>query len=143
VATHATHNQDGTVHVIPVWFRWDGEAILVATRATSRKARNATRDPRVTVLLHSPGGLDVRGLTVYGCAESIGGEEAIALTERIHLEYVTACGLAIPSVARFLGGEDLTIRIVPECATAFDETGSEAARELRERGELALTKGIR
>lgn len=144
VASLASHNADGSIHVIPVWFSWDGEHVLVATSGASRKARNVERDARVTVMLHdSPGGVDVRGLTIYGRAEIVRGEEAIAINERIHLEYVSATGLAIPSVADVLGADDVTLRIVPERAAAFDETASRAARELRESGHFAPTGGIR
>jgi len=144
IASLASLNPDGSVHVIPVWFSWDGEHILVATSGASRKARNVEREPRVTVMLHdSPGGVDVRGLTVYGQATLVRGKEATAHNERIHLKYVTENGLRIPSVAEFLGGDDVTLVIVPERVVPFDDTGSGAARELRASGEFAATKGIR
>lgn len=120
-----------------MWFLWDGEAVLVPTSGASRKARNLERDPRATVMLHdSRGGVDVRGITLVGRAEIVRGEEALALNQRIHLEYVTARGLAIQSVGGFLDGDDVTLRFVPEQATWWDETRTEAARELRESGEF-------
>ena len=144
VASLASHNPDGSMHVIPVWFLWDGARILVATNGGSRKARNVQRDPRVTVMVHdSPGGVDVRGLTIYGRADLLRDEQAIGLCERIHLKYVTAEGLAIPAVADFLGADDVTLLIVPERAIAFDESASTAAAELRESGEFVATRGIR
>jgi PPOX class probable F420-dependent enzyme len=144
VASLATLNPDGSIHVIPVWFVWDGEALLVATSAASRKARNVEVDGRATLMLHdSPGGVDVRGVTIYGRAEVLRGTQAITIGERIHLKYVTASGLAIPSVAEFLGGDDVVLRIVPERVAVFDESASTAARELRESGEFVATRGIR
>jgi PPOX class probable F420-dependent enzyme len=144
VASLATLNEDGTAHVVPVWFLRDGGAVLVGTSAQSRKARNAARDPRVTLMLHdSPGGMDVRGLTLYGRAEVFGGEEAAVLNDRIHRKYVTEEGLELPAVAAFLAGDDVTLRVVPERVVVFDETQTEAARALRQRGAYVPTRGIR
>jgi PPOX class probable F420-dependent enzyme len=144
VASLGTANPDGSVHVIPVWFLWDGVRMLVATNGESRKARNVEREGRATVMLHdSPGGLDVRGLTVYGRARLLRGEEALRLNERIHRKYVTANGLGIPSVTEFLSADDVTLELAPERAVPFDETSTEAARELRRSGEFVTTRGIR
>lgn len=144
VASLGTRNPDGSIHVIPVWFLRDGGRILVATSRTSRKARNVEREARATLMVHdSPGGLDVRGLTVYGQARIVRGEEARRLNERVHRKYVTARGLAIPSVAEFLEGDDATIVLSPQRAVPFDETASAAARELAASGEYVQTRGIR
>ena len=42
----ATSHPDGEPHVVPVHPSWDGEQLVVATSATSRKARNLVIDPR-------------------------------------------------------------------------------------------------
>jgi hypothetical protein len=65
-----THNEDGTIHAVPVWFRYDHDAkrILIGAPAKSRKARNARRNGDVTVLLEVEGP-QTRGLIVYGKAE--------------------------------------------------------------------------
>lgn len=42
-----TTNNDGTPHITPVWYRFDGGAFLVLTERGSRKHRNIERDPRV------------------------------------------------------------------------------------------------
>jgi PPOX class probable F420-dependent enzyme len=138
IANLATLNPDGTVHLVPVWFLRDATALLIPTAGTSRKALNLERDPRATVMLHdSRGGVDVRGLTLVGQARIVGGDEALRLNERIHGKYVTARGLALPAVADFLAGDDVTLRFLPERASWWDETATDAARELRASGEFA------
>ncbi len=70
VARLCTHNEDGTIHVIPVWFKYDHDTkkILIGAPATSRKARNVRRNSDVTVEFDVEGP-PTRGLIVYGKAE--------------------------------------------------------------------------
>ncbi|GAB2472827.1 pyridoxamine 5'-phosphate oxidase family protein [Jatrophihabitans fulvus] len=51
LATLTTLRREGTAHVTPVGFTWDGDAGLVRVICSggSQKARNAARDPRVAV----------------------------------------------------------------------------------------------
>jgi PPOX class probable F420-dependent enzyme len=70
VASLATLEPGGSVHVVPIWYLWDGDAVLMATSSTSRKVRNLERDARATVMIHdSPGGVDVRGVSLAGRVE--------------------------------------------------------------------------
>jgi PPOX class probable F420-dependent enzyme len=136
VASLATIENDGSVHVVPIWYLWDGEAVLMATSSTSRKVRNLERDARATVMVHdSPGGVDVRGITLAGRVEIRRGEEAAAAIQAVHLRYVTAAGLATSSVREFLAGDDVILRFVPDRGTSWDSTTSDAARDLRRSGE--------
>jgi PPOX class probable F420-dependent enzyme len=138
VASLATLNEDGTTHLVAVWFAWDGEAVLVPTSGASRKARNLERDPRATFMVHdSRGGLDVRGLTLVCRGEVMRGPAALEANDAVHLRYVTRRGLELPDVREFLGdGDDVTLRLTPERVTWWDETGTAAARSLRASGEL-------
>lgn len=49
IADLATLNADGSPHVAPVWFRWDGEVVKVFTQTTAVKVGNIRRDPRVAM----------------------------------------------------------------------------------------------
>jgi PPOX class probable F420-dependent enzyme len=143
LANLATFNADRSVHLVPVWFLLDGRAIVIPTSGRSRKARNLEREPQATVMVHeSRGGIDVRGLTLVGHAQILRGPEAVALNDRIHLKYVSARGLALESVRDFLASDDVTIRIVVERATWWDETGTDAARDLRASGEFVTTDRV-
>jgi PPOX class probable F420-dependent enzyme len=46
--------RDGRPHLVPSWFVWDGEAILVFSKPTASKVRNITTDPRVMLAVGSP-----------------------------------------------------------------------------------------
>jgi PPOX class probable F420-dependent enzyme len=45
----ATVRADGRPHVVPIWFVLDGDTLIFTTGATSVKARNMQRDPRITL----------------------------------------------------------------------------------------------
>ena len=49
IADLATVNPDGSPHVAPVWFRWDGEVVKVFTQTTAVKVRNIRQDARVSM----------------------------------------------------------------------------------------------
>lgn len=64
----ATHNEDGTIHITPIYFRYDQGQILMATQEPSRKVRNIKRDNRVSVLIDKPV-VPFIGVLIYGTAE--------------------------------------------------------------------------
>jgi PPOX class probable F420-dependent enzyme len=41
-----TLREDGSPHLVPVWFRWDGAAVTIWTTQTRAWVRNLLRDPR-------------------------------------------------------------------------------------------------
>lgn len=49
IADLATLNADGSPHIAPVWYRYDGEVVKVFTQTTAVKVRNIRRDPRVAL----------------------------------------------------------------------------------------------
>jgi PPOX class probable F420-dependent enzyme len=44
----STVRSDGTPHLVPVWFQWDGETILFFAQPGDQKIRNLRHSPRVT-----------------------------------------------------------------------------------------------
>ena len=49
--TLSTTNPNGTIHMVPVWYRYDGEALWVLTGTQQRKTKNLRIDPRVSLML--------------------------------------------------------------------------------------------
>ena len=47
----ATVRKDGRPHVVPIWFVLDGDDLVFTTTASTLKARNMRRDPRVSVCI--------------------------------------------------------------------------------------------
>jgi PPOX class probable F420-dependent enzyme len=46
---------DGSPHVVPVWYRWDGQAALIWTDERRGWVRNAVRDSRVAFSVQEAG----------------------------------------------------------------------------------------
>ena len=38
-------------HVTPVWFEWDGECLYISAFISTRKAKEVTKNPRISVLI--------------------------------------------------------------------------------------------
>jgi len=45
---------DGLPHLVPVWFSWDGAAVLIASKPSAKKVRNVRANPRVMLALGEP-----------------------------------------------------------------------------------------
>jgi PPOX class probable F420-dependent enzyme len=68
----ATINQDGTPHLVTMFYAMLDERIAFWTYRSSRKARNLARDPRVTCLVEAGEQyFDLRGVQVAGTARCV------------------------------------------------------------------------
>jgi PPOX class probable F420-dependent enzyme len=47
----STVRPDGSPHLVPTWFWWDGEALLVFSKPSARKVRNLRANPSVMLAL--------------------------------------------------------------------------------------------
>ena len=47
----ASVRPDGRPHLVPVWFLWEGETILIFSKPANQKIRNLRQNPAVTVAL--------------------------------------------------------------------------------------------
>ena len=87
LATVATLMPDGQPQALLTWVDTDGEYLLVNTEPQRQRAKNVSRDPRVTVLLHSCENpydwSEVRGHVV----DTITGDEARQHTDKLARKY--------------------------------------------------------
>lgn len=118
IAKLCTHNQDGTIHVVPIWFRHENGEILFGTQEISRKVRNIKRDNRVTVLVDTTRPR-LAAVIVYGTAQ-LDYDEVIPTRISIFEKYME------PERARGLAGRlagdwrPVVIRVKPERVISFD-----------------------
>ena len=63
-----TINEDGTIHIAPIFFKYENGQILMATQEPSRKVRNIKRNKNVTVLIDKTE-VPFKGALIYGTAE--------------------------------------------------------------------------
>jgi PPOX class probable F420-dependent enzyme len=50
----STVRPDGTPHLVPTWFLWDGEALVVWSKPNAVKVRNLRANPRLMVAVGDP-----------------------------------------------------------------------------------------
>ena len=55
IANLATVKPDGSPHLAPVWYEYDGERLYMITSDSTAKARNINRDSRVVASIAVPG----------------------------------------------------------------------------------------
>jgi PPOX class probable F420-dependent enzyme len=108
----STVRPDGTPHLVPIWFTWDGEALLIFTKPDAQKVRNLRANPSVMLALGDvDDDFDV-GL-IEGRAEFVdlrgSGDMPAAHLEK-YADRLAALGL---SAADYAATYSLAIRIVP------------------------------
>lgn len=84
-----TLEEDGSPHVVPVWYRYDGERVHVWTDERRRWVRNVARDPRVAFSVQEPGP-PYAAAVIHGRADVTtgGGEEISDEIRRITERYI-------------------------------------------------------
>ena len=118
-AVLATQNDDGTPHVAPVWFHFDGERIIIETGAATRKARNVAARPHASVLVHTPEATWVLGT---GPAHIVSGGDAARHRHGIRTKYFTARGQEV--IGDFMDElDDVVVLIEPTHWLSWDLTG--------------------
>lgn len=121
IASLATQHPDGSVHMVAVWYWFDGARIYVATSSRSRKARNLQSTPKASVMIDSRDPAASCGITVTGTAQTLTGDASRQRNAEIHRKYMSAAALADPKVGPvFAGWDDVTIEITPASVIAWD-----------------------
>jgi len=64
---------DGSPHVTPLWFVWDGRALWLTSIVQSQRWTDLQRDNRVSVIVDTGADyMELRGVEVRGVAEAVG-----------------------------------------------------------------------
>lgn len=112
LARLATFDLDGSIHVVPMWYQRIGDAIAIPTSRFTRKIAHLRRRPEASVVIDRyRDGTAVRGMMIQGSVTLIDGDEALSFNRAIHKRYVSGEGLESGPLARYLTGDDVTIRI--------------------------------
>jgi PPOX class probable F420-dependent enzyme len=120
-ATLATVNEDGSMHLTPVWYLFENECFFIDTAASDRKVRNILARPEVSIVVDSRTPGAERWVSTTGQGEIVRGEEAKALNAKILQRYLTKAGQEEPRVgAVFEAAADATIAIKPQVWRAWD-----------------------
>ena len=119
IARICCHNEDGTIHATPVWYKYMDGKIVFVTVDRSIKARNLKRNKNVTVLIDlvDPA---VKGVMIYGTAE-LDYSDIFPMVLTICEKYFEKKEKA-KSFADMMASEtgiDLIVRIKPERMITF------------------------
>ncbi len=121
IASFATQNPNGSVHVVAVWFWFDGTDVYVATSSRSRKARNLQGNPQVSLMIDSRDPAASYGATLAGTAHLLSGESSRHFNAEIHRKYLSEAALTDPKVGPvFAAWDDVTVRLVPASVITWD-----------------------
>ena len=121
VATLATQNPDGSIHMVAVWYWSDGAKIFVTTSSRSKKGRNLQSNPKVSIMFDSRDPLASFGATIAGIAKVLTGPASQQHGAEIHRKYMSLAALADPKVGPvFAAWDDITIEIAPASVISWD-----------------------
>jgi PPOX class probable F420-dependent enzyme len=121
IASFASHNPNGSIHSVAVWFWFNGTDIYVATSSRTRKARNLQANPAVSLMIDSRDPAASYGVTIAGTAHILSGDSSRKYNEEIHRKYLSDVALADPKVGPvFAAWDDVTVRLTPASVIAWD-----------------------
>ena len=103
---------DGRPHLVPVWFSWDGDAVLIASKPNARKVGNLRANPSVMLALGEPDDDFDVGM-VEGVAELLEASAAALLPADHLAKYRTQMAAIGLSSEEFLATYSQVIRIRP------------------------------
>jgi PPOX class probable F420-dependent enzyme len=127
IARVATVRPDGSPHVVPIWYEWDGETLRFDTPPDFRKGRNLLADPRLAVVIDiTMGGLRYAGVVMEGTARFVRDPEAAkAIAARVYRRYLGAEGLQSPTPQSMIeDSAHLIVELTPSKLLTWDFTES-------------------
>ena len=121
IASLATPNPDGFIHMVAVWYWFDGSNIFVATASRSRKARNMKANSKATLMIDSRDPQASFGATIAGTVQILHDTVSQNLNAEIHHKYLSPAAIADPRVGPvFAGWDDVTVQITPVSVISWD-----------------------
>ncbi len=121
IASLATENPDGSIHIVAVWYWFDAGKVFVATSSRSRKARNLQSNPTVSLMIDSRDPAASFGVNIAGAAQILTGDSSRKCNAGVHRKYLSEAALQDPAVGPvFAAWDDVTIQITPGRVTVWD-----------------------
>jgi PPOX class probable F420-dependent enzyme len=132
----STVRPDGGPHLVPIWFWWDGEALLVFSKPNAQKVRNLRERPSVMLALgDAEDDFDVGMLE--GRAELVDAPTSAAMPHGHLLKYARQLAAIGLSAEAYAATYSQVIRIVP--VRILDWHGRETPRSVRIAGAPPVT----
>ena len=120
-ATLATLNDDGSIHLTPVWYLFEDGRIFVQSSSASRKIKNLASRPGVSLMIDVRKQGSEKWVSASGSVELLRGEESKNIQAKILRRYLTRTALEDSRVGPgFESGDDVTIKIIPHTWRSWD-----------------------
>ncbi len=121
IATLGTHNADGSIHLIAVWYLFESGSLFIATSSKSQKARNVAARPKASLMVDARKPGTERGVTAAARAEVISGDQSREINQRIYSRYLSAAAISDSHVGPvFASMDDVTLRLTPVSWISWD-----------------------
>ena len=124
----STVRPDGLPHLVPTWFWWDGEAMLVFSKPDAIKVRNLRANPRLMVALGRPEEDFSVGLIEAEAALEPGGA---VVPDAFFAKYADQLAAGGMDAEAYRAAYTQVIRIVPTRFLAWHGRGERHDRETR------------
>ena len=121
----STVRPDGTPHLVPTWFLWDGEALLVFSKPNAVKVRNLRTNPRLMVAIGDPHADFNVGL--IEAAAQLGEPATTAIPDAFFAKYAADLAAAGLDAAAFRATYTQAVRILPTRFVAWHGRGTATA----------------
>lgn len=118
IAKLCTHNPDGTIHIAPIYFKWEDGVVLMGTQEVTQKVKNIQRDDRVTVLIDEDESPFV-GVIIYGTAK-LSYEEVIPTRAAIFSQYKPVEAAQAQAERLASSWKPVIIRVTPQRMITYD-----------------------
>ncbi|NLE53158.1 MAG: pyridoxamine 5'-phosphate oxidase family protein [Chloroflexi bacterium] len=118
IAKLGTINEDGTVHLAPIWFRYRDGELWFGSQDLSRKVRNIKHNNQVTVLIDTADP-PYQAIMLYGVAE-LDYDDVIVKRSFIFENYMPAEAALAYAQNLAKQFEPVLIRVRPERMVTFD-----------------------
>lgn len=120
-ATLATQNEDGSIHLTPVWYLFQDGGFLISSGTYAKKYKNILKRPGVSIMVDSRGRQgSEQWVSVTGKAEIIKGDESARIHAEILKRYLTVEALEHPVVGGgFTAIGEVTISVKPESVISW------------------------
>ncbi len=104
-------------HVTPVWYEWDGESLWISAFSSTRKVKEARKNPKIAVLIDSAeDNGPTRGVLMEGTAELIQERAVVAArATSIYTRYMGPEGVLAKEPQSWISDpENTIIKLKPE-----------------------------
>jgi len=115
IARVCCHNEDGTIHATPTWFRYEDGIVRIPIMSDSRKASNIKRNKNVTILVDMVN--PPRGVMIYGTAV-LDDVDVIAKAVSVNEKYQSKEDAKV-TIDRFLKETDFILTVKIERLVSF------------------------